>query len=357
MILQPLQQQVQTNRDNKNFQGLNSYQQKRYLDHRNTQKQRRYKPPKKFPTQFPIIKKDDTQYEFRLFHQVQHMKSAHFQSKYTLSMGSIPNLLLHTYFDQIVFYDVAKLKSDTTRISVEALGLDVLDNICAVAGMSGDILIINLLNGSIEKHIVNQKRDFINHVHFYQNYLVSNDNGGFIRIFDYQNGLKEIFSFQDKASVNLTSVNDNKQIAYCGDRLGLNVLDVQSGTIIHSLEPHSEFGFAVAYHPSKNYQLASSSEDGSAVIYDLRSPKVPIQQFIGADNPIYNITYSKNGSHLFLAESNSYLHILNTSLYDSVQTIEIHGEISGITNDTYDENRFYFGTSCTFGDGICEFSK
>lgn len=68
---------------------------------------------------------------------------------------------------------------------LEALGLDVLDNICAVAGMNGDLLLINLLNGKIDKQIINTKRDFINHVHFYQNYLIANDNGGFIRIFDF----------------------------------------------------------------------------------------------------------------------------------------------------------------------------
>lgn len=39
---------------------------------------------------------------------------------------------------------MAKLKSESTRISLEAIGLDVFENICAVAGMNGDLLIINL---------------------------------------------------------------------------------------------------------------------------------------------------------------------------------------------------------------------
>lgn len=100
-------------------------------------------------------------------------------------MGSIPNLILHTYFDQIVFYDMAKLKSESTRISLEAIGLDVFDNICAVAGMNGDLMIINLYNGNLYKQTINSKRHFINHVHFYHNYLITNDNGGYIKIFDY----------------------------------------------------------------------------------------------------------------------------------------------------------------------------
>lgn len=86
-----------------------------------------------------------------MFHHVQNMKSAHYQSKYTLSMGIIPNLILHTYFDQIVFYDMAKLKSQSARISLEAIGLDVFENICAVAGMNGDLLMINLYNGTLYK--------------------------------------------------------------------------------------------------------------------------------------------------------------------------------------------------------------
>lgn len=45
---------------------------------------------------------------------------------------------------------------------------------------------------------------------------------------------------------------------------------------MHELHPHKEYGFAVAFNPMKKYELASSSEDGSAVIYDLRSPAVPL---------------------------------------------------------------------------------
>ncbi|CAD8122732.1 unnamed protein product [Paramecium sonneborni] len=356
MIIKKLQEKVFTNKDKNNFQGLTPSYKQRYDQHDKIRGEK-FKKPKQFSTQFPQIKKDDTLFEFRIFHHVQNMKSAHFQSKYTLSMGSIPNLILHTYFDQIVFYDLAKFKSESTKISLEAIGLDVIDHICAVAGMNGDLLMINLFDGKMEKQIINQRRHFINHVQFYQNYLISNDNGGNIKIFDYQNGFKEIFSYQDRASVNLTSVNINKQIAFCGDRLGLSVLDVISGDIVHNLNPHTEFGFAVAFNPCKNYELASSSEDGSCVIYDLRSPKHPIQQFVGSDLPIYNITYQRDGSHLFIAEANSYFHILNTSLYDTVQSIKVYGEVSGIVNDQYNENKIYFSTSCSSGDGICEFVR
>ncbi|CAK66409.1 unnamed protein product (macronuclear) [Paramecium tetraurelia] len=357
MIIEPLQQQVLINKDKNNFQGLTVRQKNNYQGTNQFVQRRKYSKPKQFSTQFPQIKKDDTQYEFKMFHHVQNMKSAHYQSKYTLSMGIIPNLILHTYFDQIVFYDMAKLKSQSARISLEAIGLDVFENICAVAGMNGDLLMINLYNGTLYKQNINLKRHFINHVHFYHDYLITNDNGGYIKIFDYQNGLKEIFSYEDKASVNLTAVNQNKQIAYCGDRIGLNVLDALSGKMIHTMDPHTEFGFAVAFNPSKGYELASSSEDGSAVIYDLRSPKLPIQQFIGSNFPIYNVTYQRNGSHLFIAESSSHLHVLDTTLYDKIQTISVFGEVSGIVNDFYDDNRFYFSTSCQYGDGICEFVK
>ena len=123
--------------------------------------------------------------------------------------------------------------------------------------------------------------------------------------------MKNVLTHKDKASVNLTSVNDDQQVAFCGDRLGLSVLDAKTGNIIHELSPHSEYGFAVAFNPSKQYQLASSSEDGSVVIYDLRKPDLVLQQFVGTGLPIYNITYSKTGSHLFIAESNNNLHILD----------------------------------------------
>ncbi|CAD8123809.1 unnamed protein product [Paramecium sonneborni] len=356
MKIQSLQQQVLINKDKNNLQGLNSLNKENY-DHNIFIRHRKFKKPKKFSTQFPQIKKDDTLFEFRMFHHVQNMKSAHFQSKYTLSMGSIPNLILHTYNNQIVFYDLAKLQSNSTIIPINAIGLDIVNNICAVAGRNGELLMINLYNGKLDKEIINQKRPFINHVHFYKDTLITNDNEGYIKIFDYQNGLKEIFSYEDKASVNLTTFNDNNQIAFSGDRLGLTVLDTNSGDIIHSLEPHTEFGFAVAFNPTKSYELASSSEDGSCVIYDLRYPKHPIQQFVGSDLPIYNITYQRNGSHLFIAESYSYFHILNTSLYDTVQTIKIYGEVSGIVNDQYDDNRFFFSTSYQIGEGICEFNR
>lgn len=36
------------------------------------------------------------------------MRSAHYQSKYTLSMGGMPNILLHSFFKSITFYDVSK---------------------------------------------------------------------------------------------------------------------------------------------------------------------------------------------------------------------------------------------------------
>ncbi|CAD8106447.1 unnamed protein product [Paramecium sonneborni] len=55
----------------------------------------------KIQIQFSQIKKDYTQYEFRIFHHVQNMKSVPYQSK----KKSTLSMCLHTYNDQIVSYD------------------------------------------------------------------------------------------------------------------------------------------------------------------------------------------------------------------------------------------------------------
>jgi len=49
-------------------------------------------------------------YSHVAFHGVTCMKEAHFQSRYTLTMGSIPNLLLHSYKNKLIFYDSATQK-------------------------------------------------------------------------------------------------------------------------------------------------------------------------------------------------------------------------------------------------------
>lgn len=55
----------------------------------------------------------------------------------------------------------------------------------------------------------------------------------------------------DKACINLFSVNKDKLIAYCADRLGISVYDYRINKIVMNLEGHVEFGFTVDFNPVK----------------------------------------------------------------------------------------------------------
>lgn len=117
--------------------------------------------------------------------------------------------------------------------------------------MGGDLLIVNLYDSRTELHKINLNRDFINHVTFFEQYLIINDNAGALKIFDLNSGFKLIYEYKDKRSINLTSANKDHLIAFCGDKLGTFVLDVKTNDMVHELYPHSEFGFAVAFNPIK----------------------------------------------------------------------------------------------------------
>ncbi len=70
---------------------------------------------------------------------------------------------------------------------------------------------------------------------------------------------------------------------------------INLGKLICFLKAHIDFGFCLDWNPSVDFQLASGSQDGSCLVWDIRKSSAPVHTLMGKNSPVYAIKYSKTG--------------------------------------------------------------
>lgn len=141
-------------------------------------------------------------------------------------------------------------------------------------------------------------------------------------------------------SANYCSVSrDGRFLAAVGDSYETFLYDYQNLKKIHIFKEFKDYGFSCAFDSSSNY-LASSSQDGSTIVIDIRKGKVlktfkSLQK--GAKGAFRCVRFSQVfGIDLMaFSEHTKYLHIVDTRNFNDEQILEIDqtgdAHISGFT--------------------------
>jgi WD40 repeat protein len=172
-----------------------------------------------------------------------------------------------------------KNKNRQNRQNQNSLNKYIVENI-----FTKEIIISNL----------EEQNQLVNHVAFSKDrkYVYTCCNDTYIKIFDL-NTFKEVNSYKTPNCVNHLSYNSsNNIIAVVGDFEEVILIDPKSKEIINKLKGHFDFGFSAKFQKNSDFLLASSNQDYSAKIWDLRKLKdnnsgICFNKF---DNFYYNFT-------------------------------------------------------------------
>lgn len=123
-----------------------------------------------------------------------------------------------------------------------------------------------------------------------------------------------------------------------GDTPSVIIADAASGNILHSLEGHSDYGFAAAW-ADDGWSVATGNQDMQTLIWDARM----WTKRSGAANPVTSIAaemagvrslhFSPVGSGkrvLVAAEPADVLSVIDAETYESRQVLDFFGEIGGV---------------------------
>lgn len=100
-------------------------------------------------------------------------------------------------------------------------------------------------------------------------------------------------------------------IVACLDNKDIPIYDRNSGDTITILQGHSGYNFCAKFSPIDENQLATSSEDGYCLIWDMRKLEKPVSSIKAFGKPCYDIQYTKTGL-LVCIESNDTIQIIDT---------------------------------------------
>ena len=121
---------------------------------------------------------------------------------------------------------------------------------------------------------------------------------------------------------------------------------------------HTRSGFACAWAPDDR-NIVTAYEDGYLHVYDSRNIQTvkevrQVARIQAKNGYIRSLEFSSTGPPLLIAaEENDFVHILNTKTYEVGQTVQGHGELTGV-GFTPEEQSLFIGNS---DQGILHYTK
>lgn len=105
---------------------------------------------------------------------------------------------------------------------------------------------------------------------------------------------------------------DGRVLAMCCDSKAVPLLDYHNDEIVLQLEGHTDYNFAVAHNPGRPHELATGSQDTTALVWDIRAPSRPMAQLFALLDGIYTLHYTRDGRYLLVGEGTDSLHVFDT---------------------------------------------
>lgn len=143
-----------------------------------------------------------------------------------------------------------------------------------------------------------------------------------------------------------------------GDDCKPIVANAETGETLAKLPGHQDFGFACDWAPD-GITMATGHQDGLVKVWDARKLNQSIQTIAMEQAGCRSLQFSPLGSGkrvLVLAEPADFVHIVDAQTFESKQTIDFFGEISGISMPP-DGSKLYIGNADAKYGGLMEFDR
>ena len=143
-----------------------------------------------------------------------------------------------------------------------------------------------------------------------------------------------------------------------GDDCEPTLANAETGETLARLVGHSDFGFACDWAPD-GITMATGHQDGLVKVWDARKLSQSIQTIAMEQAGCRSLQFSPLGSGkrvLVLAEPADFVHIVDAQTFESKQTIDFFGEISGISMPP-DGSRLYIANADAKYGGLMEYER
>ena len=143
-----------------------------------------------------------------------------------------------------------------------------------------------------------------------------------------------------------------------GDDCEPIVANAETGEILAKLPGHNDFGFACDWAPD-GITMATGHQDGLVKVWDARKLNESIHTIAMDQAGCRSLQFSPLGSGkrvLVLAEPADFVHIVDGQTFESKQTIDFFGEISGISMPP-DGSKLYIANADAKYGGLMEFER
>lgn len=134
-------------------------------------------------------------------------------------------------------------------------------------------------------------------------------------------------------AVNCAAVSpDGRLRVVVGDDVDVHVADAASGKTLTTLQGHEDFGFACTW-ADDGIHVATGNQDKQVRIYDARRWTEPLVVLHTEVAGARSLRFSPVGGGrpvLLMAEPADYMHLVEATLYEDRQRLDLFGEIAGV---------------------------
>lgn len=239
----------------------------------------------------------------------------------------------------------------TIKKKTRLVSMAVSEPFIAAGGMNGELFIVNSNEDTllVDEVLSEGENCITNYCKFYKDYgklkLLVCNNDHSVRFID-----PEFFAstkkFHCKAPVNHASISPNfNLLAVALDKREAYIYSMNDCSKVFKLRGHQDFGFATGWHPLNSHILATGNQDLSVKLWDLRNGgRCPLASLPAKIGACHSLKFSGNGEFLVFSESADFIHIVDATLFEEEQIVDLFGEISGFDfDDDVNPERLYVG--------------
>lgn len=188
--------------------------------------------------------------------------------------------------------------------------------------------------------------------------VVFDSNDSSVRILDcYTSKWVGCYKYPYQVNCSVTSPDGRLRLIN-GDDCEPIVSNAETGETLARLPGHKDFGFACDWAPD-GITMATGHQDGLVKVWDARKLDDSIHTIAMEQAGCRSLLFSPLGSGkrvLVLAEPADFVHIVDGQTFESKQTIDFFGEISGISMPP-DGSKLYIANADANYGGLMEFER